>query len=160
KLLLNAGVPQDQLLATYAAIDKLGREDDEHIRERLREHAGLGPHTIDNIFAIFRHETFASLVEDYARLDGVTEELSRLQQFLDCMRDMGLADYVAFDASVVRGLAYYTGTVFEIFDRKGELRAICGGGRYDNLLAAVSDTDLPALGFGMGDVVLGELLKQ
>ena len=58
------------------------------------------------------------------------------------------------------GLAYYTGIVFEIFDRQGELRAICGGGRYDSLLKQVSDTDLPALGFGMGDVVLAELLKD
>jgi histidyl-tRNA synthetase len=59
----------------------------------------------------------------------------------------------------VRGLAYYTGTVFELFDAKGELRAICGGGRYDTLLNALGGVDLPALGFGMGDVVLGELLK-
>jgi histidyl-tRNA synthetase len=59
----------------------------------------------------------------------------------------------------VRGLAYYTGTVFELFDARGELRAICGGGRYDNLLGQLGGVDLPALGFGMGDVVLGELLK-
>jgi histidyl-tRNA synthetase len=66
---------------------------------------------------------------------------------------------VRFDLSIVRGLAYYTGIVFELFDRKGEFRAICGGGRYDTLLAALGGVDLPALGFGMGDVVLGELLR-
>jgi histidyl-tRNA synthetase len=60
----------------------------------------------------------------------------------------------------VRGLAYYTGTVFELFDAGRTLRAICGGGRYDNLLQAVGGVDLPALGFGMGDVVLGELLRE
>jgi histidyl-tRNA synthetase len=60
----------------------------------------------------------------------------------------------------VRGLAYYTGIVFELFDRKGALRAICGGGRYDNLLARVGGESLPAVGFGMGDVVLGELLQE
>jgi histidyl-tRNA synthetase len=59
----------------------------------------------------------------------------------------------------VRGLAYYTGIVFELFDARGEFRAICGGGRYDNLLASLTGVDLPALGFGMGDVVLGELLR-
>ena len=64
------------------------------------------------------------------------------------------------DLSIVRGLAYYTGIVFELFDAKGELRAICGGGRYDNLLEDLGGVDLPALGFGMGDVVLGELLKD
>ena len=73
---------------------------------------------------------------------------------------MGLEDYVSVDLRIVRGLAYYTGIVFELFDRKGELRAICGGGRYDRLLELVGGEPLPAVGFGMGDVVLGELLKQ
>ena len=73
---------------------------------------------------------------------------------------MGLGEYVEPDFTIVRGLAYYTGTVFELFDMKGELRAICGGGRYDNLVGAVGGVDLPCVGFGMGDVVLGELLKE
>jgi histidyl-tRNA synthetase len=72
---------------------------------------------------------------------------------------MGFGDFVDVDLSIVRGLDYYTGIVFELFDAKGELRAICGGGRYDNLLNAIGGTDLPAAGFGMGDVVLGELVK-
>jgi histidyl-tRNA synthetase len=63
------------------------------------------------------------------------------------------------DFTVVRGLAYYTGVVFEVFDRAGEFRAIAGGGRYDDLLKNLGGVDLPALGFGMGDVVLGEMLK-
>ena len=67
---------------------------------------------------------------------------------------MGLGEFVAIDLTIVRGLAYYTGIVFELFDAQKTLRAIAGGGRYDGLL------DLPALGFGMGDVVLGELLKE
>jgi histidyl-tRNA synthetase len=66
---------------------------------------------------------------------------------------------VRIDLSIVRGLAYYTGIVFELFDAKGELRAICGGGRYDTLLESLGGVSLPALGFGMGDVVLGELLR-
>ena len=65
-----------------------------------------------------------------------------------------------FDLRIVRGLAYYTGIVFEIFDRKGEFRAICGGGRYDRLLELVGGEPLPATGFGMGDVVLTELLAD
>ena len=73
---------------------------------------------------------------------------------------MGFGDYLDLDLGIVRGLAYYTGTVFELFDAKGELRAICGGGRYDNLLQSLGGVDLPALGFGMGDVVLGELLRE
>ena len=69
-------------------------------------------------------------------------------------------EWVELDLTIVRGLAYYTGIVFELFDAKGEFRAICGGGRYDKLLAALGGVDLPALGFGMGDVVLGELLRD
>ena len=69
-------------------------------------------------------------------------------------------DWVRLDLSVVRGLAYYTGIVFELFDTAGEFRAICGGGRYDDLLATLGRDSGPALGFGMGDVVLGELLRS
>jgi histidyl-tRNA synthetase len=73
---------------------------------------------------------------------------------------MGLGDFILVDLTIVRGLAYYTGIVFELFDTGKSLRAICGGGRYDGLLKALGGVDLPALGFGMGDVVLGELLKE
>ena len=74
----------------------------------------------------------------------------------------GLGDFVSIDVGIVRGLAYYTGIVFEVFDRAGRFRAIAGGGRYDNLIAQLSDgaTSLPALGFAMGDVVLGELINE
>jgi histidyl-tRNA synthetase len=72
-----------------------------------------------------------------------------------------LREFVKVDYHVIRGLAYYTGVVFEAFDARGEFRAIAGGGRYDNLIKLVSGgkVDLPALGFGMGDVVLLELLQ-
>jgi histidyl-tRNA synthetase len=73
---------------------------------------------------------------------------------------MGLGPFLQVDLTIVRGLAYYTGIVFELFDVKGELRAICGGGRYDRLLELVGGDPHPAVGFGMGDVVLGELLSD
>ena len=79
---------------------------------------------------------------------------------MEALDAMGLGEFVDFDLTIVRGLAYYTGTVFELFDAQRSLRAICGGGRYDDLLERVGGVDLPALGFGMGDVVLGELLKE
>jgi histidyl-tRNA synthetase len=83
---------------------------------------------------------------------GLGEELDR----------RGLSTFVEFDLHVVRGLAYYTGIVFEVFDQKKKLRAIAGGGRYDNLIQQLSDgaVSLPALGFAMGDVVLGELINE
>jgi histidyl-tRNA synthetase len=84
-----------------------------------------------------------------------------LRSILDNLTARGLRNFVKVDYHVIRGLAYYTGVVFEAFDAKGEFRAIVGGGRYDNLVKLISGgkADLPALGFGMGDVVLLELLK-
>jgi histidyl-tRNA synthetase len=84
-----------------------------------------------------------------------------LDSILKNLAARGLKDFVKIDYQVIRGLAYYTGVVFEAFDRKGEFRAIAGGGRYNNLVKLISGgkVDLPALGFGMGDVVLLELLK-
>ena len=84
-------------------------------------------------------------------------DLRRLLELLDAY---GLADRVVFDASVVRGLAYYTGIVFEVFDTRGKLRSICGGGRYDRLLQSLGGTAVPAVGFGFGDAVIMELLAD
>src|SRR5262249_25868044 len=87
---------------------------------------------------------------------------ARLEQLVEGLRARGLADFVAIDVGIVRGLAYYTGIVFEAFDRAGKFRAIAGGGRYDNLISNLSDgaASMPALGFAMGDVVLGELIDE
>src|SRR5256712_524611 len=97
--------------------------------------------------------------------EGATE-LRRSQQaepLNECVArldEMKLAEFVEVDFRIVRGLAYYTGIVFELFDARSSLRAICGGGRYDDLIKQVAGIDLPCVGFGMGDVVLGELLKE
>lgn len=160
RLLLHAGVPADQLMAAYAVIDKLGREEDRVLRQRLEAEVGLGPASVEEVFRIFQFRDFGSLADAYRDVAGVAEELDRLTEFFRAIGDLGLAEFVAFDPTIVRGLAYYTGIVFEIFDRQGVFRAICGGGRYDTLLAAVSGVSLPALGFGMGDVVLKELLAD
>jgi histidyl-tRNA synthetase len=88
---------------------------------------------------------------------GAVEDLKRLFELLDAY---GIGDRVVFDASVVRGLAYYTGIVFEAFDTGGTLRAICGGGRYDRLAETLGGKSIPAVGFGFGDAVITELLKD
>ena len=126
----------DELLQ---AIDKSGREPREKIAEKLGNLA-------DPIFSILRN-------------GGKSQ---KLDQLADGLRERGLADYVAIDVGIVRGLAYYTGIVFEVFDRAEKFRAIAGGGRYDNLIAQLSDgaVSMPALGFAMGDVVLGELINE
>jgi histidyl-tRNA synthetase len=101
-------------------------------------------------------------LSDVMGMIKAAEPTSELKLVLDNLSARGLQDFVRVDHAVVRGLAYYTGIVFEAFDRKGEFRAIAGGGRYDNLVKLLSGgkVDLPALGFGMGDVVLLELLKS
>jgi histidyl-tRNA synthetase len=86
--------------------------------------------------------------------------LAALRRLFELLDAYGIADRVDFDASVVRGLAYYTGIVFEGFDTAGTLRSICGGGRYDALIENLGGPSLPAVGFGMGDVVVNELLGE
>ena len=131
----------DQEYEFFQAIDKLEREEPATNEQRL---ASLG-------FSL-------AAVKEFIEAGEPTPEL---RSILDNLQARGLQNYVKIDYGVIRGLAYYTGIVFEAFDRSGEFRAIAGGGRYDNLLELISGgkVRLPALGFGMGDVVLLELLK-
>ena len=158
RLVLHAGVAEAALPAAYAAIDKLGREPEARTRERLAQDAGIAPEAVERVFALFDYSDFDALADAYASAAGVAEEVERLRRYFTLLDESGLAPFVTFDPRIVRGLAYYTGIVFEIFDRGGELRAVCGGGRYDDLLGALGGEPMPAVGFGMGDVVLGELL--
>lgn len=130
-----------QEYAFFQIIDKLERTEPAESQQKL---AVLG-FSLDDINAFINSGT-------------PTAELSSILANLGAR---GLGDFVKVDYKVIRGLAYYTGPVFEAFDRKGDFRAIAGGGRYDNLVKLISGgkVNLPALGFGMGDVVLLELLK-
>jgi histidyl-tRNA synthetase len=159
KLLLHAGVAEERLPDAYAAIDKLTREPEARIRQRLVD-AGIDDAAAARVVAIFTLRELDALVAEHGTVPGVRDELERLGAYGAHLADLGLGGMIRFDATIVRGLAYYTGTVFEIFDRRGELRAICGGGRYDQLLRSLGGADVPAVGFGMGDVVLAELLRE
>jgi histidyl-tRNA synthetase len=159
-LLLRAGVVEGSLPLVYNIVDKLEREPRESIARRLQEDAGLSESVAESVLGIFAHRDFDAVEAAYGAVEGVAEEVQRMRELLGQLDAMELRPYVRFDLSVVRGLAYYTGFVFEIFDARGELRAVAGGGRYDDLLRVVSGVDLPALGFGMGDVVLKELLDD
>jgi histidyl-tRNA synthetase len=152
------GVPDEAVPAAYAAIDKIDREPREKLIERLRT-AGMKADLVTEVLDVVVESNLARLRKEYGHNPALVGALERVEQYLALMTAHGLGEWVRFDLSVVRGLAYYTGIVFELFDRQGEFRAICGGGRYDNLLKDLGDVDLPALGFGMGDVVLGELLR-
>lgn len=125
----------------YQAVDKLEREKPEVTDARL---GALG--------------TSLAAVRAFIEAGEPNDEL---RVVLDSLAARGLSEFAKVDYGVIRGLAYYTGIVFEAFDRQGEFRALAGGGRYDHLVKLVSGgkVDLPGLGFGMGDVVLAELLK-
>lgn len=159
-LLLHAGVPEERLTLVYNIVDKLERDTREAIAARLTDEAGLGAAAAEEILGIFRYPDLAGVSDAYGENQEIADEIARMSVYLARLRAMGLESFVRFDLSVVRGLAYYTGIVFELFDVRGELRAICGGGRYDNLLGQIGGADLPAVGFGMGDVVLTELLRD
>jgi histidyl-tRNA synthetase len=157
-LLVGAGVAASQLDAAYAAIDRSERVPKDALAEGLQA-AGCSAQTIDGIFRIAALRGLSPVTAELDRI-GKTDVGAPLVEVYGALQAMGLGDFVEVDLTIVRGLAYYTGTVFELFDASKSLRAICGGGRYDGLLKALGGVDLPALGFGMGDVVLGELLKE
>src|SRR6266513_2963926 len=145
-LLVGRGVSEDQLPAAFAAMDKVERDPKQKVSPTVREVAEL--RGMDAVSAAL------------AKVPGGEEAGGPLGEAIGALAAMGLGDFVEVDLTIVRGLAYYTGIVFELFDTGKTLRAICGGGRYDGLLKALGGIDLPALGFGMGAVVLGELLKE
>jgi histidyl-tRNA synthetase len=157
-LLVAWGVPDEAVPAVYAAIDKVERDPRDRLLERMRD-AGVSGDVATQVLDAVAASDLGALARAYAANPEIRVGVERIEQYLALMDAHGLREWVRFDLSIVRGLAYYTGIVFELFDRKGEFRAICGGGRYDNLLRDLGDVDLPALGFGMGDVVLGELLR-
>src|SRR3989475_3640284 len=158
-LLLGRGVSEGQLGAAFAAIDKSERDPREVLAGKRRE-SGLGKRETDAVFEIAALRGLDAVSTALAKVPDGEMAGEPLRQAVAALEAMGLGGFVAVDLTIVRGLAYYTGIVFELFDTGESLRAICGGGRYDGLLKALGGVDLPALGFGMGDVVLGELLQE
>jgi histidyl-tRNA synthetase len=158
---LNAsGIDGQGLQSAFGIVDKMERAPKEKSQQRLVAECGLTEDSADTLLTLLDTTGLDQIREHFGEDEAVATALEPLSEYLVMLEAMGLGDYVEVDLRIVRGLAYYTGIVFELFDRKGELRAICGGGRYDRLLELVGGDPLPAVGFGMGDVVLGELLKD
>jgi len=154
-----AGVPDDRFAETCVIIDKLDKIGAEAVQKELMDKVGLS----QEVSTKLTDATTAKTLEEFATLAGVGEsdEVKEMRRLFEMADDYGFGDWLIFDASVVRGLAYYTGVVFEGFDRAGTLRAICGGGRYDRLLSLYgSPKEVPCVGFGFGDCVVAELLKE
>eukprot|EP00878_Enallax_costatus_P021966 GHUV01023283.1.p1 GENE.GHUV01023283.1~~GHUV01023283.1.p1 ORF type:complete len:507 (+),score=184.07 GHUV01023283.1:290-1810(+) len=150
-------VPRDNFAQVCVIVDKLEKLPRDKVEQELAS-LGVQHETVDGIISALSCRCLDQLLELLG--PSGSEALSDLQQLWRLAEGYGYKDWLVFDASVVRGLAYYTGVVFEGFDRAGQLRAICGGGRYDKLLGTFGGDNLPCAGFGFGDAVIVELLRD
>ncbi len=156
ELLAASGIPAERHASVFLALDKRGKIPDEEIKYILTE-GGLDQDGIEKTFALL---SVKDLDAAKAMAGESSPAIAQLEELFALARVAGFADALMFDVSVIRGLSYYTGIVFEAFDVKGEFRAIFGGGRYDSLLTTIGGDPTPAVGLGFGDVVVTELLKS
>tara|TARA_B100001750_G_scaffold73160_2_gene58365 strand:- start:987 stop:2201 length:1215 start_codon:yes stop_codon:yes gene_type:complete len=156
EVLGSLGIEGETFAQTCVTVDKMNKLP-AHVIEAQLGDLGLSSDAISTIRSVLAITDLASLESALASNSEAVVELQSLFALCD---SYGISDWVSFDASVVRGLAYYTGPVFEAHDRAGILRAICGGGRYDKLIGSLGGKDLPATGFGFGDMVIMELLAD
>jgi len=158
-ILVSLGAREDQIPGIFGVVDKIERQPRDISREKLAA-TGFAAAAIESLLSLMGDLSLSDIEHHFAASPDVMALVEEFRRYFDCLDGLGVLDWVTIDLKIVRGLAYYTGIVFELFDAKGELRAICGGGRYDTLLQSLGGVDLPALGFGMGDVVLAELLRD
>ena len=156
EVLGSLGLEGDIFAKTCIIVDKMDKLPADVVSEQLGD-LGLEETAIQTIQSTLAIKDMNSLEETLGKESAAVTELTSLFSALEAY---GISGWIEFDASIVRGLAYYTGPVFEAHDRAGELRAICGGGRYDKLLSTLGGKDLPATGFGFGDMVIMELLAE
>jgi histidyl-tRNA synthetase len=150
------GAEYDELV--FRVLDRFEKSPPDEL-VRLLEPA-LEPWQIDRVLSLPSIKGLDGLRDAFGSTPAGHLGVGPLFYVVHCLHRMGLGDFVDVDFTIVRGLAYYTGTVFELFDSRRSMRAICGGGRYDSLTRSVGGVEMPAVGFGMGDVVLGELLRE
>jgi histidyl-tRNA synthetase len=160
--LASLGLDEIQSKSVLGAVDKYEKIGDDAFKAYSEAHGLLADTTKSKILAFLKIKSLSALEEVLAPLGGeaLAARLADWRKLIGGLAAMGLGEFVEVDFGVVRGLAYYTGFVFEAFDRKGELRAIAGGGRYDDLVEKLGGPALPAVGFAIGDVTMGLLLEQ
>ncbi|XP_073014670.1 histidine--tRNA ligase, chloroplastic/mitochondrial [Primulina eburnea] len=156
EVLRRYSVPESSFGRVCVIIDKIEKIPIDDIKKELRS-TELSDEVIEELLQILSVKSLPKLEE---KLGDSVEAIAELKKLFSLAENYGFSEWIQFDASIVRGLAYYTGIVFEGFDREGKLRAICGGGRYDRLLSTFGGDDIPACGFGFGDAVVIELLKE
>ena len=157
-LLTALGLAPDNHARAYGLLDKAGKLPREEMARRWDEAFGKTAR-FDSLERLLGCADLAALQASWPG-GGGGESLANLEQLWEHLRNFNILDFCKLDLGVVRGLAYYTGVVFEFYDRSENERAICGGGRYDDLLAKVGRESQPAVGFGMGDVVLSLILQE
>ena len=155
----SVGVSDGGMEKVLAVLDKRPKVSPEDFQKMCAE-VGLAPEQIDLVTRFQDCKTVDEVVEVLDGATGVEAEIDTLRQLMDYLEIMGVADFCKLDLRIVRGLAYYTGIVYELLDTDSSLRAVAGGGRYDNLLEVLGGPKVGATGFGMGDVVLGILLDE
>jgi histidyl-tRNA synthetase len=156
EILTELGIPPEKFAATCVLVDKLEKVPLDALQGDLEE-LGLDRSVVEKLTEVLAVKSVDAIKDILGEDSPALKQISKL---LTLCEGYGISDWIIFDASVVRGLAYYTGVVFEAFDRKGVLRAIAGGGRYDKLLETFGGEPTPAAGFGFGDAVIVELLKD
>ncbi|MBN2315711.1 MAG: histidine--tRNA ligase [Sedimentisphaerales bacterium] len=158
-VLKSYGIPADQLDALYAVLDKKAKLPIETFEQMLSEQVP-DRQTLDKIVTFINIDSMSALEDVIQAESEEAAAFSEVKAVFATLKAMGVGDYCIYDPSIVRGLAYYTGIVFEVHEAGGELRAICGGGRYDNLLRDFGGPAISATGMGMGDCVLEILLRE
>ena len=161
--LASLGLDDARIRALLSAVDKFERSGDEAFKGYETEHGPLAPDLKAKVLAFLGIRSFEALEKALgtgANAGALASRLADWRRLLGGLEAMGLGAFIQVDLGVVRGLAYYTGFVFEAFDRKGELRALAGGGRYDDLVSRLGGVELPAVGFAIGDMTFGLLLQE
>ena len=154
-ILSQISVPQEMHSEVLVIMDKRDKISIEALSKLLQD-IGMSTTQVDQLNEYLLKSDLIELKKDLNDTQGIDE----LQNLMDMMETAGFSDYLQFDISIVRGLSYYTGAVFEVNSPAKQHRAICGGGRYDSLLSTYGDEIVPAVGFGFGDVVVLDVLKD
>ena len=158
-VLKKIGISEECLDSLYTVLDKKDKLPQETFRKMLNEQIS-DREKADKVEAFMELKSIPDVEKMFGDNDEIVEANNELAEVRRLLNQMDVDDYCVFDPSIVRGLAYYTGVVYEIYDKASQLRAIGGGGRYDNLLRDFGGPDIPATGFGIGDCVLGILLEE
>lgn len=156
------GLDDAQARGILGAVDRFEKQGDDAFKPYIEQFGSLDPSLKERVLAFLQIRSLSALEEALASVasEKLGARLAEWRRLLSNLEALGIGRFIQVDLGVVRGLAYYTGFVFEAFDRKGELRALAGGGRYDNLVGKLGYADMPAIGFAIGDMTFALLLEQ